>query len=130
MDKKEGGNIGQESVHFEYEMVDLNQYVEGSKSVMGVQVVGGAPMEDADVYPGDLLIIDRSARPVAGSIIVAHVNGNLFVNHWRAERRLQLVGDNYQAQEREAVEKRGLLGVVTFTIRRAVFERTLEGGGS
>lgn len=42
----------------------------------------GASMEDVLIFDGDLLVVDRSIKPVQGSIVVAAYDGNLYVKEW------------------------------------------------
>ena len=50
-------------------------------------LVDGHSMRDAGIHHGDLLVVDRSIRPVDGDVVVAIVDGE------RSLKRLRLHGD-------------------------------------
>ena len=45
--------------------------------------VDGDSMKDAGILDGDLLVVDRAAKPVNGSVVVVAVNGEYTVKRLR-----------------------------------------------
>jgi len=76
--------------------LDLNTYlVKNPKSTFYVRVIGDS-MQDAGIYPNDLLVVDRAMAPKDGSIVIAMVNGEFTTKRLRmsAEKRIQLIPEN------------------------------------
>jgi DNA polymerase V len=67
--------------------LDLNEYLVENKAATFLMRVDGDSMEQAGILDGDLLIVDRSARPISGSIVVVAVNGEYTV------KRLRVAGE-------------------------------------
>jgi DNA polymerase V len=57
--------------------LDLNKHLIAKPSATFFARAGGDSMTGVGIYSGDLLIVDRSARPVHHSIVVAVLNGEL-----------------------------------------------------
>ncbi len=56
--------------------LDLNEYLIGNKAAATFLMrVDGDSMRDAGILHGDLLVVDRAAPPVHGSIVVVAING-------------------------------------------------------
>ena len=70
-------------------MLDLNQHLVAHPAATFFLRVTGESMIGAGIYPGDLLIVDRSITPSHGLIVVAAVDGDLTVK--RLEQRHQQV---------------------------------------
>ena len=54
--------------------LDLNSYLIKNQPATFIIRVQGRSMIDANIYDGDLLIVDRSLNPKNYSIVVANVN--------------------------------------------------------
>ena len=68
--------------------IDLNKHLIKHPSATYYGRVKGESMKDAGINDGDLLIIDKSIRPVDGKIAVCYVNGEFTL------KRILLQGDS------------------------------------
>ncbi len=59
--------------------IDLNEQLIRNKPATFFFRMNSEAMTDAGIYPGDVLIVDRSIRQVNGRVIVAILNGELLV---------------------------------------------------
>lgn len=62
--------------------IDLNEQLILNKSATFFFRMNSEAMTNAGIYVGDVLIVDRSIKPTNGKIIVAAVNGDLFVRYF------------------------------------------------
>lgn len=67
--------------------IDLNRLLVRNPPATFLWRVDGSSMRDAGIHHGDLLVVDRSIRPVDGDVVVAIVDGE------RSLKRLRLHGD-------------------------------------
>lgn len=75
--------------------LNLNQHLIPHPSATFLLRVSGDSMIQAGIYPGDLVIVDRSLKPVDDSVVVAAVNGDLTLKRMRFKGgNLMLVSDN------------------------------------
>jgi DNA polymerase V len=59
--------------------IDLNeQLIRNKPSTFFMRVKGNA-MEGAGIFHGDIVIVDRSIKPVSGKIIIANLNGEMLI---------------------------------------------------
>ncbi len=65
--------------------IDLNERLIMNKPATFFFRMNSDAMKDAGIYAGDVLIVDRSVKLVSGKIIVASVNGELFVRRYEKE---------------------------------------------
>jgi DNA polymerase V len=56
----------------------------------------GDSMVEAGIFPGDVLVVDRSITAVHGDIVIASVNGELTVKRLETRPRMRLVPMNRQ----------------------------------
>ena len=59
--------------------IDLNEQLIRNKPATFFFKMKGEAMTGAHIFPDDILIVDRSIKPVNGKIVVAAVNGELVV---------------------------------------------------
>lgn len=59
--------------------IDLNEQLIRNKPATFFFRMNSEAMTDAGIYPGDVLIVDRSIRQANGRIIVAILNGELLI---------------------------------------------------
>jgi len=64
------------------EFLDLNQKLITNKSATFLTRAEGNSMQGAGIFSGDLLIVDRSLKPVSGKVVVASLNGELVVKRY------------------------------------------------
>ncbi|MGI4831355.1 MAG: LexA family protein [Janthinobacterium lividum] len=62
--------------------LDLTEYLIENKAAPFMMRVDGDSMKDAGILDGDLFVVDRAAKPVNGSVVVA-VNGEYTVKRLR-----------------------------------------------
>ena len=55
--------------------LDLTEYLIENRAATFMMRVDGDSMKDAGILDGDLLVVDRAAKPVNGSVVVVAVNG-------------------------------------------------------
>lgn len=91
------------------EPVDLYEHLVKSPDETAAIFVTGEPMEEAGIYAGDLLVVDRSIRPRAGDVVIEDRADGLTVTTYRGALRLATVNDAPPPE---------VWGVVTFTIRK------------
>jgi DNA polymerase V len=63
--------------------LDLNDFLIQNKAATFLMRVDGDSMKDAGILDGDLLIVDRAAKPGSGSVVVVAVNGEYTVKRLR-----------------------------------------------
>jgi len=75
--------------------LDINDYLVRNPVSTFFFPVSGDSMEGAEIFNGDILVVDRSIRPVHGHIVVAFLNGERLVKrlHQRGGR-VALVAEN------------------------------------
>lgn len=68
--------------------LDINDYLVRNPVSTFFFPVSGDSMEGAEIFNGDILVVDRSIRPVHGHIVVAFLNGERLVKrlHQRGGR--------------------------------------------
>lgn len=65
------------------EFLDLNKKLITNKSATFLARAEGDSMKDAGILSGDILIVDRSIKPVSGKVVVASLNGELVVKRYQ-----------------------------------------------
>jgi DNA polymerase V len=82
--------------------------------------VSGNSMTGAGIYSGDLLVVDRSLKPVHNKIIVACVEGEFTIKRFsyiNGKVILKAENKNYSDIEIKAEEEFSIFGVVTAIVR-------------
>jgi DNA polymerase V len=80
--------------HIENQL-DLNEHFIRNPAATFCVRVTGESMSDAGIFPGDILIVDRSREAVHGSIVIAVVEGELTVKRlYKKDGRLALNPEN------------------------------------
>lgn len=105
--------------HLEQQL-DINDYlVERPASTFLLRVAGDS-MEGAGIREGDILVVDRSVKPVHDKIVVAALDGDLTVKRLRLKGGAALVAENPEYPPIPLHEDMDLMiwGVVTGVIRR------------
>ena len=59
--------------------LDLNQHLIRHPAATFFMRVEGESMIGAGIFPGDLLVVDRSVEPLDGHVVIAQVSGDLTV---------------------------------------------------
>jgi DNA polymerase V len=63
--------------------LDLNEFLVQNKAATFLMRVDGDSMKDAGILDGDLLVVDRAAKPGSGSVVVVALNGEYTVKRLR-----------------------------------------------
>jgi DNA polymerase V len=63
--------------------LDLTEFLIDNKAATFLTRVDGDSMKDAGILDGDLLVVDRAAKPVNGCVVVVAVNGEYTVKRLR-----------------------------------------------
>ena len=98
--------------------LDLNQLcIQRPAATYFVRAVGDS-MTDAGIYPGDVLIVDRSLTAKHGDIVIASLNGELTVKRLETKPDLKLVPMNRKYGPIEIPEEADLevFGVATSVV--------------
>jgi DNA polymerase V len=80
---------------YEDRRLDINTYLIRNPVATFFFPVEGRSMEGAEIFDGDILVVDRSVSPRHGHIVVAFINGERLVKrlHHRAGR-VALIAEN------------------------------------
>ena len=100
--------------------IDLNEQLVKNKPATFFFRMRGDAMTDAGIHPGDVLVVDRSIKPVNGKIIVAIVNDELVVRRLHtAMNKNYLLPENKRFSTIELTEfgQHMVWGTVTFVIK-------------
>jgi DNA polymerase V len=103
------------------ETLDLNQHLISHPTATFFVIVEGYSMVNAGIYPGDILIVDRSLEPAHKKIVIAIVDGELTVKRLFSQKgKWFLAPEN---PEYEPLEITGdmsfkIWGVVTYAIHK------------
>ncbi len=101
------------------EQIDLNKELITNKPATFLIKVTGNSMQDARIYDGDILVIDRSLTAKHNDIIVAVVDGGFTVKRLKKRRQqLWLVPENIEFPAITITPEMDfeVWGVVTYTI--------------
>ena len=75
--------------------LDINTYLVRTPVATFFFPVEGRSMEGAEIFAGDILVVDRSIAPRHGHIVVAFVNGERLVKRlYRRSGRVALLAEN------------------------------------
>ena len=99
--------------------IDLNEQLIRNKPATFFFKMKGDAMQDAGIFDGDTLIVDRSLKPANGKVIVAILNGELLVRRFLKNfSSAFLVPENqrYKAINLSEFTDFSVWGVVTYTI--------------
>lgn len=78
-----------------YESLDVAKYLIPNPAATFFIRVSGESMRDAGIFPGDVLIVDRSLTPSNGDVVVAAVEGEFTVKRlFKTNQRVELRPEN------------------------------------
>jgi len=100
--------------------LDLNEYLVPHKASTFFVRVTGESMTGIGIFPGDMLIVDRSLTPTYGRIVIAILNGELTVKRLEKEgNRVLLCAENEDYPDIKVSESDDftIWGIVTNVIR-------------
>jgi DNA polymerase V len=99
--------------------LDLNKHLIKHPAATFFVRATGDSMIHAGIFPGDILIVDRSIEPVDKKVVIAVINGELTVKRFRKiDGKAFLVPENEKYRAIELTEETGgeIWGVVTNVI--------------
>lgn len=102
------------------DMLDLNQYLIKHPAATFIVKASGDSMINAGIFPGSLLVVDRSIEPSHGKIVIAALDGELTVKRLSIQsKKAFLVAENdaYPAIEIQPDSDATIWGVVTSVIQ-------------
>lgn len=106
---------------YEEKQLDINEYLVRNPVSTFFFPVQGDSMQGAEIFDGDILVVDRSVKPLHGHIVVAFVNGERLVKrlHCRSGR-VALVAENPLYSPLEIAEEMDFIiwGVVVGKFKR------------
>jgi len=80
---------------YEDKRLDINEYLIRNPVSTFFFAVEGDSMEGAEIFDGDILVVDKSVRPRHGHVVVAFVDGQRLVKRlYRRAGRVALVAEN------------------------------------
>ena len=102
--------------------LDLNKYLIKHPAATFFVKVQGRSMEDANIFEGDILVVDRSIKPEDSTIIIAEINGEFTVKRIRIKKdrvSLEAASKSFLPIEIAADGDFEVWGVVTYIIHKA-----------
>ena len=99
--------------------LDLNEYLIKHPAATFIVKTSGSSMINADIYSGDLLIVDRSLTPRNNNIVIASIFGDLTVKKIKKKDKsffLVSANEDYPCIEVKEEMECFIWGVVTYII--------------
>jgi DNA polymerase V len=99
--------------------LDLNEHLIHHPSATFFVRADGESMTGAGIFPGDLLLVDRSLNPVNGSVVIAVIDGDFTVKRLSLDRgKICLLSENDKFESITITEEQSfqVWGVVAFSI--------------
>lgn len=106
---------------YEESQLDINEYLVRNPVSTFFFPVKGDSMEGAEIFDGDILVVDRSVKPTHGRIVVAFVDGERLVKRLHCQHgRIALQPENPSYPTLEIADGMELViwGVVTGKFKR------------
>ncbi len=80
---------------YENGRLDINTYLIRNPVATFFFTVEGRSMEGAEIFDGDIVVVDRSITPRHGHIVVAFINGERLLKRlYRRAHRVALISEN------------------------------------
>ncbi len=72
--------------------IDLNEQLIRNKPATFFMKVSGGSMINAGIFDGDIVIVDRSIKPMNGKIVIAVIDGEMLIRRYeKTINRLRLI---------------------------------------
>jgi DNA polymerase V len=100
--------------------IDLNEQLVRNKPATFFMRVSGTSMINAGIYDGDIVIVDRSIKPVNNKIVIAVIDGEMLIRRYeKTMNSLKLVPETHKLSPIEVSEFMDfkVWGVVVCVIR-------------
>lgn len=101
--------------------LDLNEMVIKHPAATFFMRVEGTSMEDANIYDGDIVVVDKSLEAKSGDVVVAYVDGDFTLKTFKKDGKkgwLLPASDKYDPIEISKDSDFQVWGVVTFTVHK------------
>lgn len=101
--------------------IDLNEQLIRNKPATFFLKVSGKSMIKAGIFDGDIVIVDRSIKPISGKIVIAVVDGEMIIRRLEMSfNKMRLVPETDKLSPIDVGEYSDIYvwGVVTSIIRR------------
>lgn len=101
--------------------IDLNEMLINNKPATYFFRMNSTAMEEAGIFSGDVLVVDRSIKATNGKIIVSAINGELLVRRFELNFNkavLTATNKRYKSIEIDEFTEFNCWGVVTYVIHR------------
>ena len=105
---------------FQEEAVSLPRWIAPNPPATFLWRVSGVSVINAGIHDGDIVVVDRSLRPVSGHVVLAIIDGVPSLKRYRVERgRPMLAFDNpdLPAEPIEDIGEATVWGVVRINLR-------------
>ena len=99
--------------------LDLNEYLITHPAATFIVKASGSSMVNANIYSGDLLVVDRSIMPKNNNIVIASIFGDLTVKKLKKKEKsffLVSANEEYPCIEVKEEMECFIWGVVTYII--------------
>ena len=99
--------------------IDLNEHLIHNPSSTYLVRASGESMKEAGIFPGDVLVVDRSKRPEHNAVVIASIDGELLVKRLKKSKgKIWLMAENPDYPPIEMTDENELMiwGVVTNVI--------------
>lgn len=106
---------------YEEQRLDINEYLIRNPVSTFFFVVEGDSMQGAEIFDGDILVVDKSIAPKHGHVVVAFVDGERLVKRlYRRAGRVALIAENpkYPVLEINEGQELEVWGVVVGKFKR------------
>ncbi len=99
--------------------IDLNEQLVRNKPATFFMRVRGEAMINAGIHDGDVVIVDRSIKPVSGKVVIATLNGEMLIRRFeKAINKIRLIPETKKLApiEIDPYAEFSVWGVVTYVI--------------
>ena len=115
--------------HYVERELDLNDYLAANRDAVYYVRVKGESMTEANIFPGDILCVDRSLDFFDGAIIVASIDGDFTVKYLRKNGRttfLEPANANFKPIYFTLGQDVRFWGLVTGVVRKINYSRARQ----
>jgi len=101
--------------------IDLNEQLIRNKPATFFMRVRGDAMIGAGIFDGDMVIVDRSIKPVSGKVVIAVLNGDMLIRRFeKGFNKVRLVPETNKLSpiDIDPYAEFTIWGVVTYVIHK------------
>jgi repressor LexA len=99
--------------------MSMDEFLIKNKEATYMLRISGDSMKDAGIMPGDMVLVDRSATPAEGDIVIAEVDNKWTIKYLRKKAgKIYLEPANKKYQNIYPEEELKIAAVVTAVIRK------------